>query len=255
MVQSVCVWGGVPQEEELRCLRESVEAVDQNRRPLRAIQGYSILDHLGSGAFGSVFKVQDKVPNWADIVGICFPFKQNNSAQQVRKLSGQNLLALKEVNLHNPAFGKDKRSRDSNVEKILSELAIVKEQAWSGDSSSKVPYCASLMSCVGEVLSRGSKQRAKYMQFVDIFSCLKDQCCCKLGKIWDLHSVDPHSHAFLLFLMFSSVLLQLKHPNVVKYYKTFLEGEEDFLLRPLFFGHLDSPKSSRRLLQVTSCTW
>ncbi|XP_028985437.1 serine/threonine-protein kinase Nek10 isoform X2 [Betta splendens] len=89
-------------EDELDCLRESIEAVDQNRPPLRVINGYSILDHLGTGAFGSVFKV--------------------------RKQSGQNLLALKEVNLHNPAFGKDKKSRDSNVEKIISELTIIKEQ-------------------------------------------------------------------------------------------------------------------------------
>uniref|UniRef100_A0A3Q1HXN9 NIMA-related kinase 10 n=1 Tax=Acanthochromis polyacanthus TaxID=80966 RepID=A0A3Q1HXN9_9TELE len=89
-------------EEELDSLRESIEVVDQNRPPLRVINGYSILDHLGTGAFGSVFKVL--------------------------KQSGQNLLALKEVNLHNPAFGKDKKSRDSNVEKIISELTIIKEQ-------------------------------------------------------------------------------------------------------------------------------
>ncbi|XP_074508974.1 serine/threonine-protein kinase Nek10 [Sebastes fasciatus] len=89
-------------EEEVDSLRESIEAVDQNRPPLKVINGYSILDHLGTGAFGSVFKV--------------------------RKQSGQNLLALKEVNLHNPAFGKDKKSRDSNAEKIISELTIVKEQ-------------------------------------------------------------------------------------------------------------------------------
>ncbi|XP_027142144.1 serine/threonine-protein kinase Nek10 [Larimichthys crocea] len=89
-------------EEELDSLRESIEAVDQNRPPLKVINGYSILDHLGTGAFGSVFKV--------------------------RKQSGQNLLALKEVNLHNPVFGKDKKSRDSNVEKIISELTIIKEQ-------------------------------------------------------------------------------------------------------------------------------
>ncbi|XP_062421680.1 serine/threonine-protein kinase Nek10 [Pungitius pungitius] len=89
-------------EEELDSLRESIEAVDQNRPPLKVINGYSILDHLGTGAFGSVFKV--------------------------RKQIGQNLLALKEVNLRNPVFGKDKKSRDSNVEKIISELTIVKEQ-------------------------------------------------------------------------------------------------------------------------------
>ncbi|XP_029928077.1 serine/threonine-protein kinase Nek10 [Myripristis murdjan] len=89
-------------EEELDSLRESIEAADQNRPPLRVISGFSILDHLGTGAFGSVFKV--------------------------RKQSGQNLLALKEVDLRNPAFGKDKKSRDSDVEKIISELTIIKEQ-------------------------------------------------------------------------------------------------------------------------------
>ncbi|XP_053083780.1 serine/threonine-protein kinase Nek10 isoform X2 [Pangasianodon hypophthalmus] len=88
--------------EELDGLKERIEAVNQNRPPLKVINGYSILDPLGSGAFGSVFKV--------------------------RKQGAQNCLALKEVNLHNPAFGHDKKSRDSNVEKIVSELTIIKEQ-------------------------------------------------------------------------------------------------------------------------------
>uniref|UniRef100_A0A8P4GHX8 NIMA-related kinase 10 n=1 Tax=Dicentrarchus labrax TaxID=13489 RepID=A0A8P4GHX8_DICLA len=44
-------------EEELDSLRESIEAVDQNRPPVKVINGYSILDHLGTGAFGSVFKM------------------------------------------------------------------------------------------------------------------------------------------------------------------------------------------------------
>lgn len=39
-------------------LRESIETVNQNRPPLRVINGYAVLDHLGSGAFGSVFKVK-----------------------------------------------------------------------------------------------------------------------------------------------------------------------------------------------------
>ncbi|KAM9782542.1 serine/threonine-protein kinase Nek10 [Neosynchiropus ocellatus] len=89
-------------EGDLEVLRESIETLDQNRPAIRVINGYSVLDHLGTGAFGSVFKVQ--------------------------KQSCQNLLALKEVNLHNPVFGKDKKSRDGSVEKIISELAIIKEQ-------------------------------------------------------------------------------------------------------------------------------
>nr|XP_009290964.1 serine/threonine-protein kinase Nek10 isoform X2 [Danio rerio] len=88
--------------EELDILRESIETVNQNRPPIRVVNGYAVLEHLGSGAFGSVFKV--------------------------RKQNGQNILALKEVNFHNPAFGKDKRSRDSSVEKIVSEMTIIKEQ-------------------------------------------------------------------------------------------------------------------------------
>ncbi|KAA0702651.1 Serine/threonine-protein kinase [Triplophysa tibetana] len=89
-------------KDELDVLKENMETVNQNRPPLRVINGYAVLDHLGSGAFGSVYKV--------------------------RKQSGQNYLALKEVNFHNPAFGKDMRSRDSSVEKIVSELTISKEQ-------------------------------------------------------------------------------------------------------------------------------
>lgn len=49
------------QEEELDSLRESIEAVDQNRPPLKVINGYSVLDHLGTGAFGSVFKVSTNI--------------------------------------------------------------------------------------------------------------------------------------------------------------------------------------------------
>ncbi|KAK1896049.1 Serine/threonine-protein kinase Nek10 [Dissostichus eleginoides] len=48
-------------EEEVDSLKESIETVDQNRPPLKVINGYSILDHLGTGAFGSVFKVESRM--------------------------------------------------------------------------------------------------------------------------------------------------------------------------------------------------
>lgn len=35
---------------------------------------------------------------------------------------------MKEVSLHNPAFGKDKKDRESSVKNIVSELTIIKEQ-------------------------------------------------------------------------------------------------------------------------------
>ncbi|XP_074006435.1 serine/threonine-protein kinase Nek10 isoform X1 [Numenius arquata] len=91
-------------DNELKQIAESIENMNQNKAPTKHIGNYAILEHLGSGAFGSVYKV--------------------------RKHNGQNLLALKEVNLHNPAFGKDKKDRDSSVKNIVSELTIIKEQLY-----------------------------------------------------------------------------------------------------------------------------
>ncbi|XP_068261138.1 serine/threonine-protein kinase Nek10 isoform X2 [Nyctibius grandis] len=91
-------------EDELKQIAESIESKNQNKAPTKHIGSYAILEHLGSGAFGSVYKV--------------------------RKHNGQNLLAMKEVNLHNPAFGKDKKDRDSSVKNIVSELTIIKEQLY-----------------------------------------------------------------------------------------------------------------------------
>ncbi|KAF6100352.1 NIMA related kinase 10 [Phyllostomus discolor] len=91
-------------EDELKQIAENIESINQNKAPSKYIGNYAILDHLGSGAFGCVYKV--------------------------RKRSGQNLLAMKEVNLHNPAFGKDKKDRDSSVKNIVSELTIIKEQLY-----------------------------------------------------------------------------------------------------------------------------
>ncbi|NXI42985.1 NEK10 kinase, partial [Galbula dea] len=91
-------------EDELKQITDSIESLNQNKTPTKHIGNYAILEHLGSGAFGNVYKV--------------------------RKHNGQNLLAMKEVNLHNPAFGKDKKDRDSSVKNIVSELAIIKEQLY-----------------------------------------------------------------------------------------------------------------------------
>uniref|UniRef100_A0A8C6BWC3 Serine/threonine-protein kinase Nek10 n=2 Tax=Monodon monoceros TaxID=40151 RepID=A0A8C6BWC3_MONMO len=91
-------------EDELKQIAENIESVNQNKAPSKYIGNYAVLDHLGSGAFGCVYKV--------------------------RKHSGQNLLAMKEVNLHNPAFGKDKKDRDSSIRNIVSELTIIKEQLY-----------------------------------------------------------------------------------------------------------------------------
>lgn len=45
------------QEDELKQIAESVESMNQNKAPTKHIGNYAILEHLGSGAFGSVYKV------------------------------------------------------------------------------------------------------------------------------------------------------------------------------------------------------
>lgn len=45
------------QEDELKQIAESIESINQNKAPARHIGNYAILEHLGSGAFGSVYKV------------------------------------------------------------------------------------------------------------------------------------------------------------------------------------------------------
>lgn len=77
----------------------------------------------------------------------------------------------------------------------------------------------------------------------------------KIGQIWDLCSLSQgYSADCSHILMFLYLLLQLKHPNVVKYYKTFLEGEYDFLLCVLVLSLGLGPKSCQRLIQATGCT-
>ncbi|XP_016054347.1 PREDICTED: serine/threonine-protein kinase Nek10 [Miniopterus natalensis] len=91
-------------EDELKQIAESIESINQNKAPSKYIGNYAILDLLGSGAFGCVYKV--------------------------RKRSGQNLLAMKEVSPHSAAFGKDKAARDSSVRGVVAELAMIKEQLY-----------------------------------------------------------------------------------------------------------------------------
>ncbi|NXV82688.1 NEK10 kinase, partial [Atlantisia rogersi] len=44
-------------EDELKQIAESIESMNQNKAPTKYIGNYAILEHLGSGAFGSVYKV------------------------------------------------------------------------------------------------------------------------------------------------------------------------------------------------------
>ncbi|XP_006813980.1 serine/threonine-protein kinase Nek10-like [Saccoglossus kowalevskii] len=87
--------------EELSVIKECFQDTNQNKEPTHHINNYAVYEHLGTGAFGSVYKVK-------------------------KKMSGQ-FLAMKEISLLNPAIGKTAKERDVSVGRIVSELPIIKE--------------------------------------------------------------------------------------------------------------------------------
>ncbi|XP_060555382.1 serine/threonine-protein kinase Nek10-like isoform X1 [Ruditapes philippinarum] len=80
-------------------IRENMMEMNQNRTPTHYIKDYAVFEHLGRGAFGSVYKVRKKV--------------------------GQTFVALKEIDLMNPAFGKSV-DRDKSVGDMINELQIMR---------------------------------------------------------------------------------------------------------------------------------
>ncbi|KAI0242212.1 Serine/threonine-protein kinase Nek10 [Lamellibrachia satsuma] len=84
-------------------INESIQAIDQNKPPSHYIGDYAVLDLLGSGAFGSVYRVK-------------------------KKTSGQSYLAMKEINTMNPTWGKTSKERQKSVGVVISELTIIREQ-------------------------------------------------------------------------------------------------------------------------------
>jgi len=87
---------------DLEAIKEKFDGINQNRAPTTSIRQYAVFEHLGSGAFGNVYKV--------------------------KKTGGQTFLALKEISVLSPAFGKTSKEKEKSVGEILNEYVIVKEQ-------------------------------------------------------------------------------------------------------------------------------
>ena len=45
------------QESDIAVIRINIEATNQHKAPIFSVSGYIVLDLLGSGSFGSVYKV------------------------------------------------------------------------------------------------------------------------------------------------------------------------------------------------------
>ncbi|XP_047303464.1 serine/threonine-protein kinase Nek10 isoform X8 [Homo sapiens] len=87
-------------EDELKQIAENIESINQNKAPLKYIGNYAILDHLGSGAFGCVYKLYH--PN---IVRYYKTFLENDRLYIVMELIegaplGEHFSSLKEKHHH-----------------------------------------------------------------------------------------------------------------------------------------------------------
>ncbi|XP_054585823.1 serine/threonine-protein kinase Nek10 isoform X8 [Eptesicus fuscus] len=87
-------------EDELMQIAENIESINQNKAPSKYIGNYAILDHLGSGAFGCVYKLYH--PN---VVRYYKTFLENDRLYIVMELIegaplGEHFSSLKEKQLH-----------------------------------------------------------------------------------------------------------------------------------------------------------
>ncbi|CAD5117749.1 DgyrCDS6496 [Dimorphilus gyrociliatus] len=83
-------------------IKDAVAQVNLNAEPMKQVEDYSVLEHLGSGSFGSVYRV--------------------------KKIGGQTQLALKEINTMQANFGKNSKERQKSVGDLNNELNIIKEE-------------------------------------------------------------------------------------------------------------------------------
>lgn len=89
--------------ETIQVIKNNVLETDQNKKPDQYIGDYAVFELLGSGGFGSVYKVK-------------------------KTTAGQSFLAMKEINIESPLFGKNETERCNSLGAMISELNIIREQ-------------------------------------------------------------------------------------------------------------------------------
>ncbi|KAF7232246.1 hypothetical protein EG68_09265 [Paragonimus skrjabini miyazakii] len=95
---------GLTDGERCRII-DGVSACDLNKPPTHLIRDYAILELLGSGAFGHVYKARKNVDT-----------------------PSQTVYAIKEINTTQAYFGRNAQERQKNVGRLLNEVTIIKQQ-------------------------------------------------------------------------------------------------------------------------------
>ncbi|KAF5399294.1 hypothetical protein PHET_07785 [Paragonimus heterotremus] len=95
---------GLTDDERCRII-DGISACDLNKPPTHLIRDYAILELLGSGAFGHVYKARKNVD-----------------------IPSQTVYAVKEINTTQAYFGRNVQERQKNVGRLLNEVNIIKQQ-------------------------------------------------------------------------------------------------------------------------------
>lgn len=89
-------------DKELKCVHANIVSLNQQKESLFTLNGYSGIELLGTGAYGSVFKV-----------------KKGHSG---------SYYAMKQIHADHPVLGKTQEEREKSVGGIMSEVAMIREQ-------------------------------------------------------------------------------------------------------------------------------
>ena len=96
-------------------LKSEIVELNCNKIPKRYISHFAIYDVIGSGAFGCVYRVSNKVINTLLVV---------METIQVKRRSSERALALKELNISTVGSG----NKSKEIAEIVRELSIIREQ-------------------------------------------------------------------------------------------------------------------------------
>ena len=90
--------------EEFDVFHTNITSLNQNKEPLYNIGGYAVMELLGTGAYGSVYKAM--------------------------KRSSKGLFALKVINVNHPCIGaaRTQKEKDEKIRNIMSEVAMIHEK-------------------------------------------------------------------------------------------------------------------------------
>jgi len=95
-------------------LKSEIVELNCNKIPKRYISHFAIYDVIGSGAFGCVYRVSNKVINTLLVM----------ETIQVKRRSSERALALKELNISTVGSG----NKSKEIAEIVRELSIIREQ-------------------------------------------------------------------------------------------------------------------------------